>query len=163
MAPIEIRRTKHFKRTPDVVRCHFLDMQHHIAVEVHHGVDYRILEEAAQRLRLTQQFRVMGMKKQDELVLYPTPDGRVIQEFLAGDFAGGGIELRFHADAGGTRLEAVITAPLRGLNKLLRPLIRRTVAKLVDQALEEDRVDLEERGYQPGKWASAALATARAS
>ena len=104
----------------------------------------------------------MGMKKRDELVLYATPDGRVIQEFLAGDFAGGGIELHIRADGDGTELEAVLTAPLRGLNALLRPLIKRTVEKLVDQALEEDRIDLEERGYQPGKWASSALASARA-
>jgi hypothetical protein len=162
MAPIEIHRTKHIARTPDVLRCHFLDMHHHVAVSVHHGVTYRILDEEPQRLRVRQEFRVMGMKKKDELVLYATRDGRVIQEFLAGDFAGGGIELHFHAEGGGTRVEAILTAPLRGINKLLRPLIKRTVEKLVDQALEEDRIDLEERGYQPGKWASSALASARA-
>jgi hypothetical protein len=161
MQPIQVRRTQRFRRAPDVVRCHFLDIQHHLATGVHDGVHYTILKEEPKRLRVTQELRVLGLKKKDELVLYPTPDGRVVQEFLEGDFAGGGIELRFHPDGDGTRLEATLTAPLRGLNVLLRPIIRRKVEQLTDQALEEDRRDLEERGYEPGVWARSALAAAR--
>jgi hypothetical protein len=138
-------------------------MQHHLAHDVHHGVRYTILSEEPKRLRLTQDFKVLGMKKKDELVLYATSDGRVIQEFLRGDFAGGGIELIFHPDGDGTRVDARLWAPLRGMNKLLTPIIRWQVGKITDQALEEDRVDLEERGYEPGAWARGALAAARAA
>lgn len=163
MSTIQVHATKRFERAPDVVRCHFLDIQHHVEQGVHAGVRYTILVEEEQRLRVTQDFRVLGMAKHDELVLYATPDGRVVQEFLVGDFAGGGIVLRFLPDGPGTRVEATLTAPLRGLNRLLRPLIQRTVEKLTRQALEEDRVDLDERGYQPGAWATSALAAARAA
>jgi hypothetical protein len=163
MQPIQVRRTQRFRRPPDVVRSHFLDIQHHLATGVHQGVHYTILREEPHRLRLTQEFRVLGLKKKDELVLYPTADGRVVQEFLAGDFAGGGIELRFHPEDEGTRLEATLTAPLRGVNVLLRPIIRRKVEQLTEQALEEDRRDLDERGYEPGIWARSALAAVRAA
>ena len=91
MTTIEVRQTCVFAQTPDVVRCHFLDIAHHLARDVHKGVRYTILSEDRERLRLTQELRVLGMKKKDELVLYATADGRVCQNFLAGDFAGGGI------------------------------------------------------------------------
>jgi hypothetical protein len=145
----------------DVVQCHFLDMHHHVAHDVHKGVKYTILDERADRLVLRQEFKVMGMKKSDELVLYATRDGRVVQEFRAGDFAGGRLELSFAAEDGGTRVTARIQAPLRGFNKLMRPVIQRAVQKISGQALEEDRVDLEQHGYQPGAWARAALDVAQ--
>lgn len=163
MPAIEVRRSVRFRRAPDVVRCHFLDIPHHLAHDVHKGVHYRILEEDRDRVRLTQDFRVLGLPKHDELVLYPTADGRVVQEFLAGDFAGGGIELSFHADGDGTRVEAVLRAPMRGINRLLAPIIKWQVGKITDRALEEDRHDLESGGYEPGAWARSALDAARAA
>jgi len=162
MASIEVRRSVFFRRAPDVVRCHFLDIQHHVATDVHRGVKYAIVKEEADRLQITQDFRVLGLPKHDEIVLYATRDGRVVQEFLRGDFAGGGIELSFQAQGEGTHLEAVLRAPLRGMNRLLAPVIAWQVGKITDRALEEDRIDLE-RGYQPGAWARSALAAARAA
>ncbi len=152
-----------FRRAPDVVRCHFLDIQHHLTHDIHKGVRYQIVKEDAARIRLTQDFKVLGMPKHDEIVLYATKDGRVVQEFLVGDFAGGGIELSFHPYGDGTRLEAVLRAPLCGVNRLLAPVIKWQVGKITDQALEEDRRDLEEGGYQPGDWARGALEAARAA
>jgi hypothetical protein len=103
------------------------------------------------------------MRKRDELVLYATRDGRVVQEFLSGDFAGGTIELRFAGDGDGTRVEARLSAPLRGMMRLLQPIVKRQVLGTVRRALEEDRADLEEGGYQPGRWARGALALATRS
>lgn len=163
MSTLQVRQTCRFRRPPDVVRCHFLDIQHHLAHDVHKGVHYTILSEDRDRLRITSDFQVLGMKKHDEIVLYATKDGRVIQEFIEGDFAGGGIELRFVPDGDGTRVEATLTAPMRGMNKLLKPIVKRTIEKLTRQALEEDRVDLEQGGYEPGAWARSALAAARAA
>jgi len=163
MSTLQVRQTCRFRRAPDVVRCHFLDIQHHVRHDVHKGVHYTILIESRDRLRITSDFTVLGMKKHDEIVLYATKDGRVIQEFIHGDFAGGGIELRFLPDGDGTEVEATLTAPLRGMNKLLKPIVKRTIEKLTRQALEEDRHDLEQGGYEPGTWARSALAAARAA
>jgi hypothetical protein len=59
-----------YQRPISVVRAHFLDMRHHIEHGVHKGVDYTILEEAGDRCRIRQKFKVMGMTKVDELDLY---------------------------------------------------------------------------------------------
>jgi hypothetical protein len=72
----------------------------------------------------------------------------VVQEFVKGDFAGGRIQVSFTPQGSGTHLVAVLDVPLRGLNRLLRPLIARVVDQLTVQAIEEDRRDLE-GGYQP--------------
>lgn len=162
MSSIEVRRSVFFRRAPDVVRCHFLDIAHHLAHDIHKGVKYAIVKEEPGRVRLIQDFRVLGMPKHDELVLYATRDGRVVQEFVRGDFAGGGIELSFREQGEGTRLDAVLRAPLRGMNRLLAPVIKWQVGKITDRALEEDRADLE-NGYEPGTWARSALAAARAA
>jgi hypothetical protein len=157
MTLLEVRKTVRIRRPSEVVRCHFLDMHHHIAHGVHQGIRYTILAEEPGRLRLTQDFKVLGMPKRDEIILYTTPDGCVRQDFLSGDFAGGSIEVRFEDDGPATRLYARLRAPLRGAMALLRPVIRWQVSKLTDQALEEDRRDLE-GGYQPGAWARNAVA-----
>src|SRR5687767_7851465 len=78
MSTLRVRQTCRFRRAPDVVRCHFLDIQHHVAHDVHKGVRYTILSEDRARLRITSDFHVLGMKKHDEIVLYATADGRVI-------------------------------------------------------------------------------------
>ena len=162
MTTIEVRQTAVFRQSPDVVRCHFLDIQHHLAHDVHKGVRYTILTEDRERLRLTQEFRVLGMKKRDELVLYATADGKVVQQFLRGDFAGGGIELVFTPEGEGTRVEARLYAPLKGFNKLMAPIVKWQVEKITRQALAEDQRDLDS-GYQPGAWARTALEAARAA
>jgi len=145
-----------FQRPVSVVRAHFLDMRHHIEHGVHNGVHYTILEEGGDTCRIRQKFKVLGLTKVDELVLYRDADGRVVQDFTAGDFAGGRLAIRLTEDgAGGTQLHADFDFPLRGVNRLLKPIIFRTVKKLAAQALEEDRVDLEERSYQPSGWAHA--------
>ena len=145
-----------FRRPIAVVRAHFLDMHHHIEHGVHQGVHYTILDERGDHCRVRQEFKVLGLTKVDELVLRLAGDGAVVQDYAKGDFAGGTLTLRFAEDgADATRLHAELDVPLRGLNRLLKPIILRTVKKLTAQALEEDRVDLEERSYQPSGWAHA--------
>ena len=122
-----------FQRPGEVCRAHFLDMRHHIEHGVHKGVHYTILEESASSCRVRQELKVLGLTKVDELVLSRRADGGIRQDYVAGDF----------------------DFPLRGLNRLLAPIILRTVKKLTAQALEEDRADLEEGEYQPTGWAAA--------
>jgi len=139
-----------FRRPLDVVRSHFLDMRHHVDHDVHKGVRYTILDERDDRCRVVQRFKVLGMTKRDELVLYRDGQGNVVQDFVKGELAGGRLTLRFFADdADTTKATLTFDVPLRGINRLLRPVLQRVVVKTARQALEEDRVDLEERGYQP--------------
>jgi hypothetical protein len=149
-----------YARPVEVCRAHFLDMRHHIEHGVHRGIEYTILDERGASCRVRQKFKVLGMTKVDELELSRRDDGAVVQRFLVGDFAGGTLTIQFAPDGAGTRLHADFDVPLRGVNRLLAPIVLRTVKKLTAQALEEDRVDLEERGYQPSGWAAAQAGTA---
>ena len=133
------------------------DFDHHIAHGVHRGVHYIVLSRQGDTQRVQQKFRVFGMPKTDELLASQAADGSVVHEFVKGDFAGGNITVRFVPDGPArTRLEATLTAPLRGINRLIAPLLRRVVAQLTAQSLEEDRRDLEEHGYMPARRSAAA-------
>lgn len=148
MSELDVTTQCQIQRPIDIVRAHFLDFDHHIKNDVHKGVRYTVLgvEDGKQRVR--QEFKVLGMPKKDELLVYER-DGSVIQDFVEGDFAGGRLRVDFtEVEPGRTALHARIKAPLRGLNRLLAPLITRMVRKLADQAIDEDIHDLEKAGYK---------------
>jgi hypothetical protein len=107
---------------------------------VHKGVHDTVLASDGSSQRLRQRFRVFGLPKTDEIEVTLSSEGHVVQDFLSGDLAGGPER---------THLTAAIRAPLHGMNRVIAPLVKRVVDKLTDQALEEDRVDLEQRGYHP--------------
>jgi hypothetical protein len=150
MAKLEIDRGCVIKRPIEVVRSHFLDFDHHIARGVHAGVRYQVLSASGGKQRVRQMIRVLGLPKVDVIEVGLDGDGNVRQDFLEGDFAGGHIEVHFRAlDATTTELRAQLRAPLRGLNALMAPIVRRVVEKLTEQAIREDQDDLERKGYQP--------------
>ena len=149
MSELFIRQHCIIRRPIDVVRAHFLDFDHHIENGVHKGVHYTVIERGP-RQRIRQSFRVLGLPKTDELIAYCDDDGSVVNDLIKGDFAGGRIRVAFSKEGEtATRVEATLSAKLRGINALLAPVVRRVAEKLTIQALEEDRVDLEERGYVP--------------
>jgi hypothetical protein len=147
---LDIERSCVIARPIDVVRNHFVDFDHHIARRVHKGITYTVIERRGALQRVRQEFKVLGMPKRDEIEVGISPDGHVVQKFLRGDFAGGRLEIHFVADGDQrTKVTASLRAPLRGVNRLLAPIIRRVAGKLADQTIEEDRVDLEQYGYTP--------------
>ncbi len=161
MSRLELTKECVYRRPVDIVRAHFLDFDHHIEHDVHRGLRYSVLERLGDRQRVRVEFRVLGLPKVDELLVYVAPDGSVVEEYVSGDFAGGTLRVEFEPrgpDA--TRVEARIDFPLRGFNRLARPLLRRVVSRLAEQAIEEDRVDLEERGYVPRSRSPGALEAA---
>lgn len=163
---LEVSAECRIARPIDIVRAHFLDFHHHIARDVHKGIRYTVLGTEGNKQRVRSEFKVLGMPKVDELLVYEE-GGSVIQDFVKGDFAGGVLRVDFEVvEPALTALRAEIKAPLRGLNKLLAPVIRRMVVKLTDQAIAEDIHDLEVAGYEPSmlnvRPTSGAFAEARA-
>jgi hypothetical protein len=151
MGFFELRRDCVVNRPSEVVRAHFLDFDHHIEHGVHAGVHYTVLDRLGEgaRQRVRSAFKVLGMNKVDEVIAYLDGSGDVVQEFVKGDFVGGTIRVHFVPRAdGATHLIVQLRVPLRGMNRLLAPIVKSTVVKLTQQALEEDRRDLE-GGYQP--------------
>ena len=149
MSQITLEKQCVIQRPIDVVRAHFLDFDHHIRKEVHKGVHYTVLARGAQT-RIRSRFKVLGMPKQDEILVYEDHQGNVVQEFVRGDFEGGTLTIRFREEAPErTHLSATFDVPARGMNRLMKPIVRSVIGKLADQAIEEDRVDLEQGGYSP--------------
>ncbi len=146
MGKILIRYERHYERPVDVVRSQFGDMAHHHRTGVHKGLAYEILADSPAECRYIQRTRILGMAQEDEVVLRRT-DGKVVMDVVRGSNHGTHFEFSFLPDGAGTRLRLEMTVPTSGLKALLQPLFKRAIYKIVDAAAEEDRVDLEERGY----------------
>jgi hypothetical protein len=154
MSQIQLEKQCVIERPIDVVRAHFLDFDHHIAHEVHKGVHYTVLARG-RKTRVRSSFKVLGMPKRDEILVHADHQGNVVQEFVHGDFAGGTLKVHFVAETPTrTRLRAVFDVPARGINRLMKPIVRSVISRLADQAIEEDRRDLEEGGYLPAQTAA---------
>jgi hypothetical protein len=155
MSQISLEKQCVIERSVDVVRAHFLDFDHHIEKQVHKGVHYTVLSRG-RKTRVRARFKVLGLPKQDEILIYADHQGSVVQEFVNGDFAGGTLKIHFVAETPGrTRLKVVFDAPARGINLLMKPLVRSVIGRLAVQAIEEDRLDLEQGGYTPKDGAAA--------
>lgn len=151
MSQITLEKHCVIERPIDVVRAHFLDFDHHIEKEVHKGVHYTVLSRGV-RTRVRSRFKVLGLPKQDEILVYEDHQGNVVQEFVRGDFEGGTLKIEFDAQSPQrTRLRAIFDVPARGINRLMKPIVRSVISRIADQAIEEDRLDLEQGGYAPGR------------
>ena len=148
MGKIVIRYERHYERPVDVVRSHFGDIAHHARRGVHKGLAFEILSDSPAECRYLQRTRILGMAQEDEVVLRRA-DGKVVMDVVRGTNHGTHFDFSFFPDGAGTRLRLELTVPTSGLKALLQPLFRRALYRIVDAAAEEDRVDLEERGYAP--------------
>ena len=90
----------------------------------------------------------MGMLQSDEIVQRRNADGSLSSEVVAGANHGTRIDQRFAAVGPDSTLVTFhAEAPANGIKRLLKPLFEIAIRKAVKKGLEEDRVDLEERGY----------------
>ena len=144
MPRLKLERSIRVERPIEIVRAHFLDFEHHIRANVHRSITYTVLASTPEERRVRQNFKVLVLPKQDELLVKATPKGHVLQSFEQGDFAGGTLLAVFTpVEGGGTRITARLDVPLRGMNLLMAPLLPKIVGSLVETGLEEDRVDLQ--------------------
>jgi len=89
------------------------------------------------------------MLHQDEIEVSRDADGNSTLRSLSGSNAGLLSTQRFEAEgADRTRVRITVEYPVRGILRLLSPLVRIGLQRDVNTALEEDRIDLEERGYK---------------
>ena len=148
MATIQVEVHKDIRRPLAVVSRQFGDIAHHARNRVHPDVTFTLLGEDGDSCRFRQQVRVVGMLQSDELVQRRAADGSLVAEVVAGASKGMRIVQAFAPlGANATRVTFRADAPASGLKRLLKPLFERAIRKAVEKGLEEDRRDLEERGY----------------
>lgn len=148
MSSIVIHGEKLISRPIEVVQLQFVDMEHHASTRVHAALEVSNVRLQEGGCRFTGRRRVLGMLQEDEIEVSRRADGSSTLRSLSGSNAGLLITQGFEAEGSDrTRVRTTVEYPLRTLLRLLAPLVRIGLRRDLATALEEDRLDLEERGY----------------
>jgi len=148
MTEINIEVQKTIRRPIGVVSRQFGDMQHHSRDRVHPDLKFTVISEQGNTCRFRQDVKILGMLQSDEIVQTRNADGTLLAEVVSGTNEG----LRFHQSFAAIEGDATLVtfrvkAPVKGIKLLLKPLFQVAIRRAVEKGLEEDRMDLEERGY----------------
>ena len=148
MATINVEVTRSIKRPIGVVSRQFGDIAHHARNRVHPDITFTVLSEKGDECRFRQQVKLVGMLQTDEVVQRRNADGSLTSEVVGGANRGMRIYQSFAPQgANATTVTFRAEAPASGVKRLLAPLFVIAIRKAVEKGFEEDRVDLEERGY----------------
>ena len=135
-------------RPINVVRTQFMDLAHHVDTRVHPTIEVSDIHTIDRGYRYTMCRRVLGMVHRDEAEQVGHDDGHITFRVIAGTNEGLVLTHRFEEVEGkGTRVTATIDAPVQGLFRILSPFVRMGMQRDLRVLLEQDRTDLEERGY----------------
>jgi hypothetical protein len=148
MSNIVVHAEKLIARPIEEVQSQFVDMAHHARVRVHAALEVSNVRPQDGGCRFTGRRRVLGMLQEDEFEVARRADGMSTLRSVSGTNAGLVITQTFVSEGPErTRVRTIVDMPLRGMLKLLSPLVRIGLQRDLATALEEDRFDLEERGY----------------
>ncbi|MBI3372530.1 MAG: hypothetical protein HY017_12370 [Betaproteobacteria bacterium] len=151
MSNVVVQAEKLIVRPIEVVQSQFVDMARHANVRVHAALEVSNVRPQDGGCRFTGRRRVLGMLQEDEIEVSRCADGSSTLRSLSGSNAGLLITQTFEpAGSDRTLVRTSVDMPVRGLLRLLAPLLRIGLQRDLAIALEEDRVDLEERGYAAG-------------
>ena len=148
MSNIVVKSEKVIARPIDDVRSQFVDFAHHERAAVHKGFQVSNVRQSGAGCTYTGRRRVFGMLQEDQFEVRVDPDGGSTMRSVSGPNAGTTIKQAFQSlGPERTLVRLEVDMPLKGLSRLLAPLMRVGIQQDLKTALEEDRVDLEERGY----------------
>lgn len=148
MASIVVHGEQVIGRPIEVVQAQFVDMGHHASTRVHADLEVGNVRPQDGGCRFTGRRRVFGIRQEDEIEVIRRADGSSTLRSVSGSNAGLLITQAF-APLGPdrTRVRSTVEMPLNGILRFLAPLVRIGLQRDLATALEEDRFDLEERGY----------------
>ena len=148
MRSIVVHGEKLIARPIEVVQSQFVDMGRHASTRVHADLEVSNVRPQEGGCRFTGRRRVFGILKEDEIEVMRRGDGNSTLRSLSGSNAGLLITQTFESvGTDRTRVRTTVEMPLKGMLKFLSPLVRIGLQRDLATALEEDRIDLEERGY----------------
>jgi hypothetical protein len=145
----------------DTVRAQFADLDHHIRRNVHPKLRFEVLQRRPRGARFVQEVRLLGIRQRDVFERRIEPDGSIEDRSVEGFNRGGRLSFRFAPKAVdgrcGTQVEIIVRLPLPPVvGRLVRPLLEAQIRKAVRAAAQEDRQDIEARGYLDARAALAA-------
>ncbi len=150
---VEVEHRVGIAAPSDVVRAQFGDLDHHIRTSVHPKLAFRKLEPVGGRTRFEQKVRLLGITQRDVFEREWLADGTLRDTSVEGFNRGGSLHFGFTPAAvdgrEGTEVAIRIRLPLPAALAWLAPLLRAQVRREVTAAANEDKADLEQRGYVP--------------
>lgn len=149
---IRITASLRMERPAEVVRAQYRDIDHHIRNNVHPSIHYawEPSEPGQRKIRTT--FRILGVPQYDVSLLEDAEDGSFVIRYLEGTNAGMVLVHRFTPlGPNATNVELTADAPATLGRKLLGPLFVAGGRQVMKKALAEDKRDLEQGSFVPGK------------
>lgn len=148
MSNIVVAGEKVIARPIEVVQAQFVDMAHHAGTGVHSALEVSNVRQLPAGCRFTARRRVFGKLQESEIEVQRHPDGNSTLRSVAGPNVGLVVKQTFEPQGPErTLVRLEIDMPVKGLLWLLSPLVRKKLQQDLALGLEEDRFDLEERGY----------------
>jgi hypothetical protein len=143
---VEYRGT--IRRPRRAVMRQFCDIRHHTDANVHPDLTFTLLSDDNRCIRYRQEVTILGLRQRDEIVACANRDGTITADVVAGTNRGTRITQTFREEEpGSTSIVFRMDIPISGFRRLLKPAFAAAVRSTLAKAFEEDRVDLEERGY----------------
>ncbi len=149
---IRINASLRMERPAEVVRQQYRDIDHHIRNNVHPSIHYAWEPAALGQRKIRTTFKILGVPQFDVSVLEDAEDGSFVIRYLEGTNAGMVLVHRFvplGPDA--TNVELTADAPATLGRKILGPLFAAGGRQVMKKALAEDKRDLEQGAFEPGK------------
>jgi len=150
---VEVKHQTRINAAPAVVRSQFADLYHHIETNVHPKLKFEVLAHEPRRARYMQEVKLLGIKQRDVFERTIDEDGSIHDVSVDGFNKGGSLHVSFApaTDDGreATAVHVTIRLPVPKLMGWLAPLMRAQVTRELNAAIEEDRYDIEQRGYRP--------------
>ncbi len=151
---LEVQRSVLIRRPVRIVREQFADVAYHEQRGHHRGTRFSVVEVGGDVCIYEQVTAVGPFRIRQRFRLKYDDPGRQVNELISGAFAPGSITFEIEGDTDETTVTATLRSERRGLARFLAPLFRRALGRSLQQALEEDRVDLESGDYEQLRSAS---------
>ena len=131
-----------------IVSKQFGDIRHHAKHRVHPNIAFTVLSEQNGVCRFKQEVALLGMKQIDEVFQKRLADGSLESEVVSGTNKGTKLFQSFQpVEPNATLIQIRVQIPLSGIKKVLKPFFRIALLSTLKKAFEEDRIDLEDKGY----------------
>jgi len=149
---IRIAASLRIERPLEVVRQQYRDIDHHIRHNVHPDIQYAWEEAPPGVRRIRTTFHVLGAPQFDISELEDAPDGSLVVRYLHGTNSGMVVVHRFvPLGPEATQVEVVADAPATLSRKVLGPLFVSGARQVLLKTLMENKRDLEQGAFIPGK------------
>lgn len=157
----EVSHTEWIAAGVETVRQQFADLRHHIEHNVHPKLTFKILEESAGHARFEQSVKLLGIRQRDVFERVVSADGTIVDTSVEGFNKGGSLRFCFEPALRMGRRGSLVTTMIRlplppVIGGLVKPLLERQIRLELHAAVQEDKVDIEQRGYVPRAAAASA-------